>query len=129
MSLARGLLFLGGAVFAAIGLGFLVMPVQWAAIVEISLPTATARTDLRATYGGFDLAVGIFLVLSASRPRWVRPGLVAFGLAAAGFGSGRLLGILVEGTASPLMLGFAAIETVSAVLAFALLRRLPRDDS
>jgi len=34
--------------------------------------------------------------------------------------AGRLLGIPVEGTASPLMLGFAAIEILSA-----LLRRLP----
>ena len=55
-----------------------------------------------------------------------RHGLVALGLLAAGFGGGRLLGILVEGTASPLMPAFAAIEAVTALLAFALLRRLPQ---
>lgn len=52
--------------------------------------------------------------------------MVALGLAAAGFGGGRLIGILVEGTASPLMLVFAATEVVTAVAAFALLLRLPR---
>jgi hypothetical protein len=52
--------------------------------------------------------------------------LVALGLAAAGFAGGRLLGILLEGTASPLMLSFAGIEAVTAFLAFVLLRRLPR---
>jgi hypothetical protein len=126
MTLARGALLLGAVVFAGIGLGFLIVPVQWAALVEISLPTATARTDLRATYGGFDLAVGVFLWLCALRTEWIRPGLVALGLAAAGFGGGRLLGVVVEGTASPLMLAFAAIEAVTALVAFALLRRLPR---
>lgn len=126
MTLARGALLLGALILAGIGLGFLIMPVQWAAIIEISLPTAMARTDLRATYGGFDLAFGVFLGLCALRPEWIRPGLVALGLAATGFGGGRLLGILLEGTASPLMVAFAALEVVIAVVAFALLRRLPQ---
>lgn len=126
MKLAKGGLIFGAVVFVGIGLGFLIVPVQWASLVEIALPTATARTDFRATYGGFDLAMGVFLGLCAHRTDWVRPGLVALGLAAAGFGGGRLLGILVEGTASPFMLVLAAIETASAVLAFYVLRRLAR---
>jgi hypothetical protein len=63
-----------------------------AAITEISLPTAMARTDLRATYGGLDLAVGIFLWICARRDQWIRPGLVALALTAAGFGGGRPAG-------------------------------------
>ena len=129
MTLARGLLLLGALILAGIGLGFLIVPVQWAAIVDIALPTATARTDLRATYGGFDLAFGVFLAVCATRPGWSRPGLVALGLAAAGFGGGRLLGILVEGSASPLMIAFAALEVMLAVAAFAALRRLPPSGS
>lgn len=126
MTLAKcGLLF-AAVVFIVIGMGFLVVPVEWASLVEISLPTAMARTDFRATYGGFDLAMGVYLGLCALRTEWIRPGVVALGLAAAGFGGGRLLGILVEGTASPLMLSFAVIETASALLAFYVLRRLPR---
>ena len=129
MTLAKGGLLFGAVVFMGIGLGFLVVPVQWASLVEISLPTAMARTDFRATYGGFDLAMGVFLWLCALRTEWIRPGVVALGLAAAGFGGGRLLGILLEGTASPLMLAFATIEMASALLAFYVLRRLPRAGS
>jgi hypothetical protein len=125
MTLAKALLRLGALVLAAIGVGFLVVPVQWAAIVEISLPTAMARTDLRATYGGFDLAFGVFLWLCAGRADWIRPGLVALGLAAAGFGGGRLLGIVAEGTAAPPMIAFAVLEVGIAVAAFTALRRLP----
>jgi hypothetical protein len=126
MTLAKGGLMFAAVVFVGIGLGFLVVPVQWASLVEISLPTAMARTDFRATYGGFDLAMGVFLGLCAFRTEWIRPGVVALGIAAAGFGGGRLIGILVEGTASPLMLVFVVIETASALLAFYVLRRLPR---
>jgi hypothetical protein len=83
-----------------------------------------ARTDLRATYGGFDFAIGVFLGLCVLRPEWTRPGLFALGLAAAGFAGGRLLGILIEGTATPLMVVFAAIEAGGAAVAFVLARRL-----
>jgi hypothetical protein len=125
MTLARVTLWLGALAFAGIGIGFLVIPVRWAAVVDIVLPTATARTDLRATYGGFDLAIGVLLACCALRADWLRPGLVAFGLAAAGFGGGRLIGILVERTASRLMLGFLTIEIASVLVAAYALRRLP----
>jgi hypothetical protein len=124
MRLAKALLVLGALVLAVVGIGFLVVPVQWAAIVDIQLPTATARTDLRATYGGFDLAVGIYLWLCARRDDWVRPGLTALAIVAAGFGGGRVLGMLVEGAAAPSMIGFALVEWGSAVAAYLVLRRL-----
>ena len=125
MRLAKALLFLGALVLAVVGIGFLAVPVQWAAIVDIQLPTATARTDLRATYGGFDLAVGIYLWLCSRRDDWVMPGLAALGIVAAGFGGGRVLGMLVEGAAAPSMIGFAVIEWGSAAAAYVVLRRLP----
>ena len=125
MTLARVLLGLGALVFAGIGIGFLLVPVKWASVVDIALPTPTARTDLRATYGGFDLAIGVFLALCALRVDWLRPGLVALALAGAGFATGRLIGILVEQRASRLMLAFLAIEVASVLVSLYALRRLP----
>jgi Domain of unknown function (DUF4345) len=126
MKLARAGLILAAIVFVLVGLGFLIAPVSWASVVEIALPTATARTDLRATYGGFDLGFGVFLGLCAARAEWIRAGLVALCLAGAGFGGGRLLGIVVEGSASPLMGAFAVLELATTGLALLLLRRLPQ---
>ena len=110
MTLARSLLWLSALVFAAIGVLFLVAPVTWARVVEISLPTAMARTDLRATYGGFDLAFGAFLAICAMNPAWFRPGLLGTGLVLLGFGLSRLLGIVLEGEGHRLMWTFLLLE-------------------
>jgi hypothetical protein len=124
MILARIVLLVAAAAFIGIGVGFLLLPRQWAAIVEIAVPTPTARTDLRATYGGFDLGIGVFLALAALDTDWTRSGLMALALASAGFAGGRLLGILAERTASRLMLAFLCIESTTAAVSWYALRQL-----
>lgn len=118
-------LFLGliAFTFIAVGVGFLVAPVACAVSVDLGLPTATARTDVRATYGGLDLGIGLFLALCVRRREWLRPGLVAVGLALAGFAAGRLIGLAAEGSLSPLLWGLLAIEVPGSALAFHLARR------
>lgn len=118
MTLEQGFLWLVAAAFAVIGVGFLWAPEAWARYIEIVVPTPTARTDLRATYGGFVLAFGVFLSVSALWPDWTRAGLAACGLALAGFAAGRLIGILIEGVASRLMYVFLLVEISGAVVAF-----------
>ena len=84
MTLAKVGLAFTAVVFIGIGLGFLVVPVQWASVVDISLPTAMARTDFRATYGGFDLAIGVFLGLCALRSELDSPRPVGIGTCGGG---------------------------------------------
>jgi len=124
MLMARVVLAFGALIFAGIGFLFLVAPVRWAAVVGIALPTPTARTDLRATYGGFDLALGVFLALCAVRTEWAVPGLIAQALALAGFGGGRLIGMLAERSASRLMLLFLGIEVAGALVSLFVAARL-----
>ena len=125
MRLAKYGLLAGALVFAIVGLGFLVIPVRWGALVEILLPTPMARTDFRATYGGFNLGVAVFLAICASREDWIRPGLAALGITIAGYGSGRLIGIIAEGTASPMMIAFAVLEWTVAGATLFVWRKLP----
>ena len=117
MTRERTILGLGAMVFIAIGAMFLIAPAYWAEVVDIAVPSPLARTDLRATYGGFDLFFGFFLGLCTLRTDWLRPGLVALGLALAGFATGRLVGFIVEGHADRLMIGFAVLESLGAALA------------
>ncbi len=125
MKLAKVELAIAALTFLTFGLGFLIVPVQWASLVDIVIPTAMARTDFRATYGGFEIGMGLFLGACALRSDWLRPGLVALALVAAGFGGGRLAGILVEGTASRLMLIIVVLEWTIALVTLYVLRRLP----
>lgn len=125
MSFARIVLWLSALVFGAIGLLFVIAPVSWANVVEISLPTAMARTDLRATYGGFDLAFGVFLAICGMNSAWLRPGLLASGLVLLGFGLSRLLGIALEGEGHRLMWTFLLLELLGGALSFYAFAKVP----
>ena len=124
MLLGRGILFATALILAVIGIGFLWSPAGWAKSIEVIAETAMARTDIRATYGGFVLAAGVFLALCGFRIEWLRPGLIACGIIYAGFASGRLLGIVLERQASPLMAFFLVVEIFGAALSFYAFSRL-----
>src|ERR1700754_7265 len=98
MKLARGLVLASALMFVLVGGAFLLVPRQYAGILEISLPTVMSRTDVRATYGGLELGFGIFLILCVVRREWIRPGLWALALTVGGFATGRLVGFVAEGT-------------------------------
>ena len=97
MSLHRIILGLTGLGFLGFGLAFTLRPEAMVALIEITLPSATARVDFAATYGGFELGFGAFLLFCARRPGWQEPGLLAATLALAGFATIRLLGIAASG--------------------------------
>jgi hypothetical protein len=124
MKLAKILLIGSAIIFVLVGTAFLFVPQQYAAVLEISAATPLARTDLRATYGGLELGIGIFLVLCLVRRGWIEPGLWALALATGGFATGRVIGCALEGSVSPLMLGFLVVEVLVTFLSFLCLRRL-----
>jgi len=124
MKLARSLLFASALIFVVVGAGFLLIPKQFGDLLELSLPTAMARTDVRATYGGLELGFGIFLILCVVRREWIRPGLWALALTVGGFATGRLVGFVAEGTINNFMLFFLVLELAVALLAVFLLRRV-----
>jgi uncharacterized membrane protein len=88
-------------ILALTGLGFLgfgaaaaLRPSRAAAVTELSLPTPSARADFAATYGGFQVGFGLFLLVCARMRDWHEPGLWAAVAALAGFGVVRGVGIL-----------------------------------
>lgn len=99
MNVPRVVLALTGAAFIGFGVAFTFWPGSMAAMVEIGLPTPTARVDFAATYGGFELGVGTFLLIAVFRPLWTEAGLWAGMLALGGFAAVRL-GSLLAGAAA-----------------------------
>jgi hypothetical protein len=125
MSLPRTMLALTAVGFLGFGLAFTFRPDQMAALIEIALPSATARVDFAATYGGFELGVGAFLLYCARRPGWLEPGLLAATLALSGFAMIRLLGIAASGgQVRSAIYGALALETLGVLVnGWALLNR------
>jgi len=124
MKLVRSLVFASALIFVVVGAGFLLIPRQFGGVLELSLPTAMARTDVRATYGGLELGFGIFLILCVVRREWIGPGLWALALTVGGFAIGRVVGFIAEGTINNFMLFFLVLELAVALVALFLLRRM-----
>ncbi len=97
MSLPRAILGLTAIAFIGFGVAFTLWPEPMAGITDLHLPSGTARVDFAATYGGFQLGFGAFLLLCLRRPPWNEPGLWAGLLALAGFAAVRTLTLLVNG--------------------------------
>ncbi len=95
MTPARMVLWIGAFGFLGFGMAFTLWPLPMAGMIQIPLPTPTARIDFAATYGGFELGFAAFLIACARREAWLRPGLWAMSAALAGFALVRILSLLV----------------------------------
>jgi Domain of unknown function (DUF4345) len=61
MDLARAILWFLALGFAGFGTAYACWPAAMASLTDIALPSATARVDFMATYGGFQLGFAVFL--------------------------------------------------------------------
>jgi Domain of unknown function (DUF4345) len=121
------ILALTGAGFIGFGLAFSLWPQSMAQLIDIQLATATARTDFAATYGGFELGFGIFLLSGLRRPIWLEPGLWAGAVSLAGFAVVRLMTLVISGGPVRPAIYFAlGLEVAGAVLNFWGFRALRR---
>lgn len=94
LHMPSAILLLTGLGFIGFGVACVLLPRRMARFTEVELPSASARTDFAATYGGFQLGFGCFLLTCTRSPGWIEPGLVAAAAALAGFAGIRALGIV-----------------------------------
>ena len=102
----------GAAFYAAIGVGALLRPRAVPALFGATAPTAAARTEVRAVYGGLPLALTALLLGEADRAD--RPATRAVAVLSAGMALGRLGGVLVEGEADRTTWLLLAAEAATA---------------
>jgi hypothetical protein len=87
-----GVFFLGMGIYALAAPAMLVRP------FGITLEQATSRSEVRAVYGGFGLAMAGVLAYAATAAGPHRGGvLIAVGMALAGMAFGRLVSAVVDG--------------------------------
>ena len=129
MRLARFTLWLCGLGFVGFGLLFLVDPLGTLARIGISLEGALAAAEIRAFYGGFELAVGL-LILAADRAARHRPyGLLLAAGTYGGVGLARALGMALGPVATPFLWAALLIELTLAALALLAWRGLRGADA
>jgi hypothetical protein len=85
-----------GLGFIGFGLAYTLWPVRMGALTDVAPGTPTALADFMATYGGFQIGFGLFLLACTRSSEWLAPGLWAAAAALAGFASARGLGSLLS---------------------------------
>lgn len=101
-----------GLALAAMGLGALWRPALVWRPFGGTAATADLRNEVRAVYGGFGVAVGGLLMLSAGCPTLTAGVHAALAVALLGMAAGRLVGFAVE-RAGAWPWCFAALEAVA----------------
>lgn len=125
MRLARLVLALSALPFAAIGLGFLLLPHLMASLVGVAFSSHTADHDVRAVYGGLQLGCAGLLLWGAARPERVRFALGAQLLLYGGLAGARGLAWGVTGAPGELGVALHVAEALGFAAAWLALRRLP----
>lgn len=101
---------LNAILFALFGLVFILAPTYFSILFTDAAPdTVSGLTDMRATYGGVALGLGLLFAWQANRPARVRDGLRALACITAPLAGARLYGIAIDG-GNGFMLAFLAAE-------------------
>ncbi|KQH77722.1 hypothetical protein AO501_23720 [Mycobacterium gordonae] len=84
--------------FLGMGLYALAAPARMIQVFGITLPTRESRSEVRAVYGGFGVAIAGVLAFAALQPSPARTGvMITVGLALAGMAFGRLVSAVIDG--------------------------------
>jgi len=119
-------LWLSGLSLLAFGAAFVVAPLATMASAGIVLDGALAATELRAFYGGLEVALGVLVLLCALRPERRRDGLLLTFAIFAGIGMARLVGMLLSGADSG-FLRFAIVTELGLAALAAWCLRTPAE--
>jgi len=117
------LVLLTAAIFCAYGFIFVLFPVEALLfVVGGSVSTSSGVIDIRATYGGMSVGIGIVLYLLATTYGTLRIGLISVCLLMLGMAAGRIIGMVLDGSPNMYMYIYLALELSVSSLAVLLLR-------
>ncbi|ROU01461.1 DUF4345 domain-containing protein [Marinobacter sp. R17] len=124
MSLEAAFVRLNAAIFAVYGIAFIALPETLSRMVTGEIPaSATGLTDMRATYGGMSLGIGIVLLILTLKTETLRLGVLGVVILMLCMAGGRSVGLVIDGVASQTMVTYLMLELAMAALAFWVLVR------
>jgi hypothetical protein len=119
----RVFLAVSALVWLPYGLWCFARPEILAAFAGLAATTPTAIAEVRAMYGGLQIAIGVLAVVALARPHHRRSVVLTLGLLTGGLGIARLLAVLLGAGVSGYTAGGLIVEFGSMAWAAALLRR------
>jgi hypothetical protein len=126
VGLGSVLIWLNAVFFVVYGLAFVFAPEVLGRTITGSAPgTSSGLIDMRATYGGMSVAVGLAFAWLARSESTRALGLYSIALVMFCMASSRLVGIVADGDANPIMYAYLAAELVVLVLALLAARSAP----
>lgn len=115
-SLAPVILGAVAVAFALMGIGALVRPTVVTRQFGIPALTPEGRSEVRAVYGGFGLAVAAMLVVAITSPD-LRAGIaITVAVALFGMAVGRVVSAVIDRSLSKVVVLYLVIEIVAGVL-------------
>ncbi|MGZ5202837.1 MAG: DUF4345 domain-containing protein [Telluria sp.] len=123
---ARIYLGVSALAFVLIGLNTFHDPAAAVAGLELRPATVSALNEVRANYGGLQITIGLVLLAGVLSSAWLRPALWVNAAVTGGLIAGRIVSIALDGMPNRAVTGFFVLEIVAALIALALLWRLPR---
>ncbi|MEM7038783.1 MAG: DUF4345 domain-containing protein [Bacteroidota bacterium] len=120
----KAFILVNSAAFLLFGLGFVFFPETLSLYLTDSAPaTPSGMTDMRATYGGISLGLGIVLVLMSQNPAFHSLGTKAATIIVGGMAVGRTIGMLQDGAPNEFMFINLGLEVVIVVVGLVLLMK------
>ena len=126
MGFARAYLYFVGVMGLVFGVWYLIAPTGMTDPTGFGPLGPNALTDVRATYGGFQIGSGLFLLWAAADEARVRTALVLQALTIGAIASCRLVGFAIDGGPNGFLISAIVTEITFTALALFALRRLPR---
>jgi hypothetical protein len=127
MLYSRILLAAQALILAGLGIAYFVRPEEMANLSGMLLMAPAAITDVRAYYGGLQIGLAAYLLLTLGRPEQMRGALMLLVLLYSSMALARIGGLWLDGGLQQTFnLTALLLEVVSAGLCFAGLRKLSR---
>jgi len=121
--MAKIIILLTSAIFFLYGLLFVAFPQEALYfLVQSKMDSNSGIIDLRATYGGMSMSVGLVLYILVKQDNTLYIGLLAVFLLMSGMALGRLVGMVVDGNPNYVMYIYLVLELSVCVIAGLLLK-------
>ena len=130
MKLAQTLIWLNAVFFAVYGVLFVFAPIAIShLVVDASPASPSALIDMRATYGGMSIAVGLLFAFLVQKKSTIRIGMIGVIMMMSCMAAGRLVGMIVDGDPNVVMYVYLILEIGMASLSMYALKQLPNHAS